>query len=343
MISDTVRTLSYAKFILSPQNAHLFRNKIVMDVGCGSGILSLFAARAGAASVLAIDASDIANRTVQNIQENGFGPVIRVFKGKIEDLDSELAAYEGKVDVIISEWMGYFLIYEAMLPSVLYARDRYLRKPTQIATDGTSKDGGILAPSHTRMTLAAAEDGELLHERIHFWNDVYGFKMSSMTKGLTDDAYTESLKAEALITDTANIFDLPLMTMSTQQPEFQAPFSLTASRKGTVHAFLSWFDTWFLPAPLSSPGLVPADGKRDMSGGEVLPGLPACETREPTKDDVRGIELRGSEVIKETQLADGSEGEAVSFTTGPAGKETHWKQTAFLLKDPIEVEKGNKK
>ncbi|KAL9931651.1 hypothetical protein V8E36_009437 [Tilletia maclaganii] len=346
MISDTVRTLSYAKFILSPQNAHLFRDKIVMDVGCGSGILSMFAARAGAAAVLAIDASDIADRTVLNVQENGWGTVIRVFNGKIEDLGPELAPYEGKVDVIVSEWMGYFLIYEAMLPSVLHARDRYLRKPSNInAADGTSSDGGILAPSHTRMTLAGVQDAEVLQERIHFWEDVYGFKMNAMTKGLTDDAYTEGLKKEALITDTANIFDLPLMTMSTRQPEFTSPFTLTASKAGVIHAFLSWFDTWFLPAPLSKPGYSPPEGRQNLEGGEVLPDLPACETREPVRGDVPGLaeSLSGNAVVPASEEAvgdSGAKGEVVSFTTGPEGKETHWKQTAFLLKEPIEVEQG---
>ena len=31
-----------------------------------------------------------------------------------------------KVDIIISEWMGYFLLFESMLDSVLYARNKYL-------------------------------------------------------------------------------------------------------------------------------------------------------------------------------------------------------------------------
>lgn len=46
-----------------------------------------------------------------------------------------------KVDIIISEWMGYFLLRESMLDSVLYARDKYL------------KPGGSLFPSHANMYL----------------------------------------------------------------------------------------------------------------------------------------------------------------------------------------------
>lgn len=32
-----------------------------------------------------------------------------------------------KVDIIISEWMGYFLLYEGMLDSVIAARKKYLK------------------------------------------------------------------------------------------------------------------------------------------------------------------------------------------------------------------------
>lgn len=48
--------------------------------------------------------------------------VITVLKGKIEELELPVA----KVDIIISEWMGYFLLFENMLNTVLYARDKWL-------------------------------------------------------------------------------------------------------------------------------------------------------------------------------------------------------------------------
>jgi len=53
-----------------------------------------------------------------------------------------------KVDVIISEWMGYCLLYESMLPSVLWARDKYL------------SSSGAMMPNRLTMFIQAMEDGE---------------------------------------------------------------------------------------------------------------------------------------------------------------------------------------
>lgn len=48
--------------------------------------------------------------------------VITLVKGKVEDITLPV----DQVDIIISEWMGYFLLYESMLDTVLYARDKWL-------------------------------------------------------------------------------------------------------------------------------------------------------------------------------------------------------------------------
>ena len=49
----------------------------------------------------------------------------------------------GSADVIVSEWMGYFLIFERMLPSVVAVRNRYLRP------------NGIMIPRRAKVFLAA--------------------------------------------------------------------------------------------------------------------------------------------------------------------------------------------
>lgn len=51
-----------------------------------------------------------------------------------------------KVDIIISEWMGFFLLYEGMLDSVLVARDKFL------------KPDGLIFPNKAKMYMAPVED-----------------------------------------------------------------------------------------------------------------------------------------------------------------------------------------
>jgi hypothetical protein len=60
----------------------------------------------------------------------------------IEDIELPV----DKVDIIISEWMGYFLLYEAMFDSVMFARDKWL------------KPDGILLPNRAKMYIAALDD-----------------------------------------------------------------------------------------------------------------------------------------------------------------------------------------
>ncbi len=74
MLKDAVRTDAYRDFIYD--NKHLFRDKVVLDVGCGTGILSMFCAKAGARTVFAVDNSEILNKARQNVFENGLEDVI---------------------------------------------------------------------------------------------------------------------------------------------------------------------------------------------------------------------------------------------------------------------------
>lgn len=75
---------------------------------------------------------------------------ITLIKGKME----EVVLPVDKVDIIISEWMGYFLLYESMLDSVLYARDRYL------------VPNGLMFPDEATLYMAAIEDQEYKEEKI---------------------------------------------------------------------------------------------------------------------------------------------------------------------------------
>ncbi|CAI7793584.1 unnamed protein product [Closterium sp. NIES-54] len=135
MLSDRVRMNAYRDAVMK-NKAH-FIDKVVLDVGTGSGILAIWAAQAGARRVYAVEATDMAQHAETLARANGVAERVTVLQGSMEDVQ-----LPEKVDVIISEWMGYFLVRESMLDSVLVARDRWL------------KPGGSLFPSHARMWVA---------------------------------------------------------------------------------------------------------------------------------------------------------------------------------------------
>lgn len=148
MLKDEVRTLTYRASIY--QNRHLFKDKVVLDVGCGTGILSMFAAKAGAKMVIGVDMSNIINNAREIVKDNKLDHIVTLIQGKME----EVVLPVQHVDIIISEWMGYFLLYESMLDTVLVARDKYLAP------------GGLIFPDKATMYIAAIEDGDYKDEKI---------------------------------------------------------------------------------------------------------------------------------------------------------------------------------
>lgn len=79
-----------------------FLKQIVLDVGCGTGILSMFAAQAGAKHVYAVDCSSIIAQAKQIVEKNGFADQITMIKGKVEEIDLPVP----HVDIIVSEWVS---------------------------------------------------------------------------------------------------------------------------------------------------------------------------------------------------------------------------------------------
>ncbi|KAG5654314.1 hypothetical protein H0H81_004733 [Sphagnurus paluster] len=310
MIQDKVRTSTYAHFILT--NPILFRDAVVLDVGCGTGILSLFAARSGAKRVIAVDASDIAEKAERIVQVNGFSDIITVVRGKVEEI--VLPDDIQQVDIIISEWMGYALLYESMLDSVLHARDRFLRP------------GGVMVPSQCKMMLGLCDATEIYKDRIGFWDDVYGFDLSTMATDLYDEAIVDVVGPKTVLSNAYTIKDLFLGEITARQLDFSSSFTLvsTAERRTRINSFILYFDTFFTvsghPVPPNTEVKVVKEG--DVILAEVWP---AGGKRAPQRRRSTGID-------KDT---------IVSFSTGPQSVPTHWKQTLFLLREPITVTEGS--
>ncbi|KAL8812225.1 MAG: hypothetical protein Q9223_001549 [Gallowayella weberi] len=224
---DEVRTKSYRDAIY--QNKHLFKDKVVLDVGCGTAILSMFAVKAGAKHVIGVDMSTIIEKAREIVELNGMSNKITLLQGKMEDVKLPFP----KVDIILSEWMGYFLLYESMLDTVLHARDQYLAS------------NGLIFPDKATIFLAGIEDGEYKDEKIGFWDNVYGFDYSPLKHTALTEPLVDTVDLKACVTEPAKVFEIDLYTIKAADLAFREPFTLDCRRNDFIHALIAWFDIEF--------------------------------------------------------------------------------------------------
>jgi protein arginine N-methyltransferase 1 len=227
MLKDEVRTMSYRNSIIN--NKHLFKDKVVLDVGCGTGILSMFAAQAGAKMVIGIDCSEILVQARQIVKDNGLDHIVTLIKGKVEEVTLPV----DKVDIIISEWMGYFLLYESMLDTVIWARDKWL------------VPGGLIFPDKATLYITAIEDADYKEDKINFWDKVYGFNMSCIKEMALREPLVDTVDQNMLISNSVPILKVDITTVKKEELDFMVPFKLTAQRNDYCHALVAYFDIEF--------------------------------------------------------------------------------------------------
>lgn len=192
----------------------------------------MFAAKAGAKRVFAMEFSNMAVQSRQIIKDNGLDDIITVIQAKVEDV-KELPEGIEKVDIIISEWMGYFLLYESMLDTVLIARDKWLRP------------GGIILPNAARMYVTAIEDEEYKDEKIHFWDNVYGFNMSCIKTMAIAEPLVDSVNSKQVVCNSALIKEIDIYTVTKADLTFASDFNLRVMQNDRLHALVAYFDIDF--------------------------------------------------------------------------------------------------
>jgi 2-polyprenyl-3-methyl-5-hydroxy-6-metoxy-1,4-benzoquinol methylase len=211
MLRDEPRTSAYADALVA--NSDFIKGKVILDVGCGTGILCMLAVRAGARKVIGVDCSSIIERTQKVIDRNGMSDKITLVRGRLEEV--ELPLKNEEVDVIISEWMGYGLYYENMLSSVIYARDTYL------------SDQGVLMPS-TALVYLEAMTATGAVDRVAWWGNVYGFDMTDMADLLSNEAQVQLLDQDDIISNRSLVHNLDIKLASDSDLDFIAPFTMVS-------------------------------------------------------------------------------------------------------------------
>ncbi|CAO2822731.1 unnamed protein product [Amaranthus hypochondriacus] len=249
MLSDRVRMDAYFNSIF--QNKHHFLGKTVLDVGTGSGILAIWSAQAGARKVYAVEATKMSEHARNLVKANGLEGIVEVIEGSMEDV-----SLPEKVDVIISEWMGYFLLRESMLDSVICARDRWL------------KDTGVMYPSHARMWVAPITSDILDQKRNHYegamgeWHSFvddtkssYGVDMTILTDPFREEqrkyylqtSLWNNLNPDQVIGAAATVKEIDLLTTTIDDIlKLKTQFNSSILHDDvTFDGFGGWFDVHF--------------------------------------------------------------------------------------------------
>ncbi|XP_056641304.1 uncharacterized protein LOC130448116 [Diorhabda sublineata] len=226
MLNDKVRTYSYRDAIV--KNSDQFKGKQVLDLGCGTGILSMFSSQAGAQTVYGVDMSEIVYKAMDIVKENNLDNIVLI-KGEIEKLQLPVT----KVDIIVSEWMGYFLLFEGMLDSLINARDTYL------------KPDGLMLPNRCNISIVGVSDVDRYKSVINFWDDVYGLTMKCMKQEVLKEPFVEYIPEEKLLTNPQIITEIDLKTCHVNACVFSSKFALTATRDGLLTAIGGYFDIYF--------------------------------------------------------------------------------------------------
>jgi SAM-dependent methyltransferase len=237
MVSDRRRTASFARALA----AVVRPGDVVLDVGAGTGILSMLAARAGAARVYALEQAEIAEAARLLVAENGLADRVEVLVG-----EAGARSLPEPVDVLVSEWLGHLALVEGMLDVVLLARDRHLRP------------GGRLIPATVEVHLAPVDDPVLYaHDGPGFWREpVEGLDFSLLEALELAQARATILRVEpaALLARGATLARLELAHATPTTPWQRGRCAFEARRDGVLSGFVGWFVAELAPGIVLDTG-----------------------------------------------------------------------------------------
>jgi len=258
MAFDATRNAVYAQAI----SKFVTPDSVVLDLGAGLGTLGMLAARAGARRVFMVEPEAVVLAAEEVARRNGLADRVQVFRGRIEDIELPEA-----VDVIISVFTGNLLFSEDLLPSLYYARDRWL------------KPGGVLIPDAAQLMLAPVSAPRTHAELIGQWSQPHmGIDFSSLRRFAPNNMphfRSKDFNAQLLAAPKA-VVDLDLRTSMTA--DLDVSTETVASMAADCSGLLAWIrirlgDAWLGTGPLDpevhwTPGFMPLDPELPLAADD---------------------------------------------------------------------------
>lgn len=292
MAADGVRMSAYARAI----ERVVKPGSVVLDLGSGTGICALLAARAGARHVHAVDINPAVWLAQDLAAENGFGDRITVYEESVFDVK-----LPEKVDVIVSDMRGQTPLNGDHLAAVRDARQRWLAP------------GGISIPSRDRLFVAAIEDETISSALATGWESCarLGFgaaaARASILNSVHDDRHL-AFPGSAVIT-TAEAWST--VDYHGESPDvYSGTVKLVATRRGTAHGLAIWFEATLIDDIQYSNN----PGQRLAYSRLFLPFLEGVKITEGARLEV-GLraDARGQRWSWETRIHDASGAEQARF------------------------------
>ena len=215
------------------------KGKRVLHLGCGMGLLSMLAAKADAAHVVAVDTSTIVHSAKTVASDNKIANVTFI-QGSLHEGTVQLPDAHQEFDVILCEWMSSFVTNDsATMRELLYCRDKFLAK------DGT------ICPNKAELNMVGISDYQYKCDTVDYWDSVYGFNMAPM-KDLVMREPTgcpipkHLVRCKPCTAVSIDIMDLKQEDLDVKDKTKNAhlvvegDFALTANAKSTLH-FLTFY------------------------------------------------------------------------------------------------------
>lgn len=218
LLADEPRTNAFAEAI----RRTVTPDDVVLDLGSGTGVLAMFAARAGARRIFAIEEQHTADLAYILLRRNGCERV------ELLHAHSKEVELPERATVLITETLGNFGFDEGILGSVIDAKERLLTRDARIIPQGVAI---ALAPVHLPRQYG---------REVEWWSEPrYGFDFSPARLFAANHVYGVELGPSALVAEAAIGDEIDLATVESAEVAMQASF--LATRAGVVHGFAGWF------------------------------------------------------------------------------------------------------
>jgi precorrin-6B methylase 2 len=260
MALDAVRNDAYAAALRQAVGP----GSVVLDLGAGTGVLGLIAARAGASRVYLVEPEDVLSVAGEIARANGLQDTVLCLQGRIEEV-----RLPEKVHVIVSVLTGNFLLTEDLLQPLFYARDTYL------------EPGGTLVPSEARMQAVPVSAPALHDKDIAGWSaPQHGVDLGCARAYAANTVFYhfEELREAVWLADPVTLCTLDFHTAS--HTGVQVEVASTVTQSGLCHGWAGWFDMklgdrWLSTSPRAdrlhwSPAFLPLDPPMALEQGETV-------------------------------------------------------------------------